>query len=308
LVLISVVIPVYKADDCLIELYRRIKSSLGLITRNYEIILVEDCGGDNSWPIIKELSKKDPRVKGIQFSRNFGQHYGITAGLDYSNGRWVIVMDCDLQDRPEEIPRLYNKAKEGYDIVVAKRKNRKHAIMNRFASYLFYKVFSFLTDINYDGEVGNFRIISRKVTSTFCGMREQLRFFGGHISWMGFKTASIEVEHSKRHSGSSSYSYSKLFKLAFDTIIAFSDKPLRISVRLGFLISTFSFFWGSYIFYNAITKGSNVLGWSSLMVSIFFIGGIIITNLGVIGIYLGKIYEEAKNRPLYIVNSTTFDK
>ena len=306
--LISVVIPVYKADDCLIELYSRIKSALVPITRNYEIILVEDCGGDNSWSIIKELSKKDPRVKGIQFSRNFGQHYGVTAGLDYSSGKWVVVMDCDLQDRPEEIPRLYNKAKEGYDVVVAKRKNRKHALLNRLASHLFYKVFSYLTDMNYDGEVGNFRIISRKVALTFCGMREQLRFFGGHISWMGFKTASIEVEHSKRHSGSSSYNYSKLFKLAFDTIIAFSDKPLRISVRIGFLISIFSFFWGSYIFYNVITKGSNVLGWSSLMVSIFFLGGIIITNLGVIGIYLGKIYDEAKKRPLYVINSTTFDK
>ena len=142
---ISIVIPVYKAENCLHLLYDRLKVSLETITPNFEIILVEDCGGDRSWEIICDLAKSDPRVKGIQFSRNFGQHYGITAGLDYCDGDWVVVMDCDLQDRPEEIPRLYQKAQEGYDVVLARRGKRKDPLLRQLTSYLFYKVFNFQT-------------------------------------------------------------------------------------------------------------------------------------------------------------------
>ena len=148
---ISVVIPVYKAESCLHELYRRLRKSLETITNDYEVILVEDCGGDCSWQIIGELAQADPRVKGILFSRNFGQHYGITAGLDYCDGDWVVVMDCDLQDRPEEIPRLYAKALEGYDVVLADRGERQHPLLKRAASRIFYKIFSYLADIDYDG-------------------------------------------------------------------------------------------------------------------------------------------------------------
>jgi dolichol-phosphate mannosyltransferase len=192
---ISVVIPVYKAENSLSELYQRLNSSLTLISEDFEIILVEDCGGDRSWEIILELANQDPRVKGIQFSRNFGQHYGITAGIDYCNADWVVVMDCDLQDRPEEIPRLYAKAKEGYDVVLAKRKNRQDAFFKKLTSKIFYQAFNYLADLEYDSEVGNFRIISRKVVSNLRLMREQLRFFGGLVDWMGFPSASIEVQH-----------------------------------------------------------------------------------------------------------------
>lgn len=297
---ISIVVPVYKGESCLVELYRRLRTGLETITLDFEIIFVEDCGGDNSWAIILELVQHDSRVRGIQFSRNFGQHYGITAGLDYCNGDWVVVMDCDLQDRPEEIPRLYNKAQEGYDVVLARRGRRNDPVLKRFTSLLFYKIFSYLADMDYDGETGNFRIISRKVVNSYRAMRERLRFFGGLVAWMGYPTASIDVQHDQRFAGQSAYTWLKLWKLASETIIAYSDKPLRLSIRFGFTISVLAFAYGGYIIYRALVHGASITGWSSLIVSLYFLGGVVISILGIIGVYLGKAFDETKRRPLYL--------
>jgi len=304
---ISVVIPVYRAESCLEELYRRLKAALEPLTADFEIMLVEDCGGDRSWPLIVELAQRDPRVKGIQFSRNFGQHYGITAGLDRCNGDWVVVMDCDLQDRPEEIPRLYAKAQEGHEIVVARRGKRSDPLLKRFSSWLYYSVFSWLADMDYDAQAGNFRILSRKVINNYRNMRERSRFFGSLINWMGFPFTSIDVQHDERFAGDSSYTFGKLWRLGAETIIAYSDKPLRIAVRLGFFIATCAFLYGLYILFLALFHGSPVTGWSSLIVSIYFMGGVIVAILGILGIYLGKTYDETKCRPLYVINHTTFD-
>ena len=305
---ISVAIPVYKAEHCLDELYRRLVASLETISPDFEIILVEDCGGDNSWQVIEDLAAVDSRVRGIQFSRNFGQHYGITAGLDQCHGEWVVVMDCDLQDRPEEIPRLYAKAQEGFDIVLARRIARQDPPIKRISSWLFYKIFSYLAEIEYDGASGNFRIMSRKVVANYRRMGEQLRFFGGLVQWLGFPTSSIPVEHAERFEGNSTYTISKLWKLATETIIAYSDKPLRIGIRFGFGMAGLAFSYGMYILLRALLYGSPIPGWNSLIVSIYFIGGIIIAMLGIIGIYLGKSFDESKKRPLYIVRRTTFDE
>lgn len=305
--LISVVIPVYKAEDCLHELYDRLVNSLETISKDFEIILVEDCGGDRSWDIIVELAQQDKRVKGIQFSRNFGQHYGITAGLDHCDGDWVVVMDCDLQDRPEEISRLYAKAQEGYDVVLARRGMRQDPTLKRLTSWLFYRLFNNLAELNYDAQVGNFRIISRKVVDSFRLMREQLRFFGGLIDWLGFTTTSINVKHAPRLTGKSTYTFYKLWKLATDTTIAYSDKPLRLSIKLGFFISFMAFLVGAYLFCRVLIYGSVVTGWSSLIVSLYFLGGIIISNIGIIGIYLGKTFDETKKRPLYIIRNSTLN-
>lgn len=303
--LISVVIPVYKAEKMLDELYRRLSQALETVTTNFEIVLVEDCGGDDSWGVIERLAAADPRVHGLQFSRNFGQHYGITAGLDHCSGEWVVVMDCDLQDQPEEIPRLYAKAQEGYDVVLALRGPRKDPLLKRFTSWLFYRLFSWLADLDVDGDSGNFRIMSRRVVHNFTRMREQLRFFGGHVEWMGFPTASIQIQHSERLEGKSTYTFKKLLKLATDTIIAYSDKPLRLAVRAGFAMATISFGFGTYILGRALWHGSAIPGWSSLIVSLYFIGGLIIGILGIIGVYLGKTFDESKKRPLYIVRRAT---
>jgi len=304
---ISIVTPVYRAEGCLEELYRRLTVALAGITQDFEIIMVEDCGGDRSWDLIRELARRDARVKGIQFSRNFGQHYGITAGLDHCDGEWVVVMDCDLQDRPEEIPRLYARAREGYDVVLARRSPHPGGPEKRLASRLFYRLFSWLADVDYDSQTGNFRIVSRKVVASFRQMREQLRFFGGQVKWMGFPTAAIEVQHDERYAGPSTYTAAKLWRLAADTIVAYSDKPLRLSVRFGFVLAFLAFCYGIFIIVRAALYGSPITGWASLIVSIYFIGGIIIAILGVIGIYLGKTFDEAKKRPLYIVMHTTFD-
>ncbi|MEI7681205.1 MAG: glycosyltransferase, partial [Betaproteobacteria bacterium] len=223
------------------------------------------------------------------------------------NGDWVVVMDCDLQDRPEEIPRLYAKAQEGHEIVVARRGKRSDPLLKRFSSWLYYSVFSWLADMDYDPQAGNFRILSRKVINNYRNMRERSRFFGSLINWMGFPFTSIDVQHDERFAGDSSYTFGKLWRLGAETIIAYSDKPLRLAVRLGFFIATCAFLYGLYILFLALFHGSPVTGWSSLIVSIYFMGGVIVAILGILGIYLGKTYDETKCRPLYVINHTTFD-
>jgi glycosyltransferase involved in cell wall biosynthesis len=305
---ISVVIPVYRAEDCLDELHRRLAAALGSVSESYEIVLVEDCGGDRSWEIIQALARRDPRVKGLQFSRNFGQHYGITAGIDHCDGDWVVVMDCDLQDRPEEIPRLYAKAQEGFDVVLARRGKRNDPPSKLFASRVFYGVFSWLSEIEYDGQVGNFRIMSRRVVENLRRHREHLRFFGALVHQLGFPTASIEVQHDPRFAGETTYDLRRLMKLASEAVIAYSDKPLRLAVKLGFLVSLIAFVSGLVVAIRALFFGTAISGWASLIISIYFMGGIVTALLGVIGIYLGKTFDETKKRPLYIVMSSTFDE
>lgn len=303
--LLSVVIPVYHAEKYIIELYQRLKTSIETISSDFEILFIEDGGKDRSWNIIKELSQKDSRIKGFQFSRNFGQHYGITAGLDLCCGEWTVVMDCDLQDCPEKIPLLYAKAQEGYDIVLAKRKSRKDSLFKKFSSYLFYKLLSYLSGLPHDEEIGNFRIISKKVVENLRSMREQLRFFPGLTSWLGFPTTYIEIDRGERAKDKSSYTFRKRWKLAMEAIISYSDKPLRLSIKLGFLISSVAFSYGIYTLTRAFVHHIPVLGWASIIVSLYFIGGLIIILLGIIGIYLAKTFDETKKRPLYVISRST---
>ncbi|MDQ6887316.1 MAG: glycosyltransferase family 2 protein [Gemmatimonadota bacterium] len=303
---LSVVIPVFQAEECMDELYRRLCSSLAPITSDFEIVLVEDGGRDRSWEKIQELAAADHRVRGLQFSRNFGQHYGITAGLDVCDGDWVVVMDCDLQDRPEEIPRLYARALEGYDVVLARRGLRRDGWLKRTTSHAFYAVFKYLTEMQYDEQVGNFRIMSRQVVLSFRQLRERLRFFGGLMTWLGFRVGSVDVVHAERFAGSTSYDYRKLVRLAVDTIIAYSDKPLRLAIRLGFAMAALSLAAGIFFLVRALTHRIPVSGWASLIVSLYFIGGIVVGLLGMLGLYIGKMFDETKRRPLYIVRRTTY--
>lgn len=306
---LSVVIPVYKNEDHLHELYGRLRTTLETISQDFELIMVEDYGGDRSWEVVKELAALDPRVKGLQFSRNFGQHNAITAGLDHCRGDWVVVMDADLQDRPEEIPKLLQKALEGYDVVLGKRIKRGDKFSRKLASFFFGKIFGFLSGMKYDYRVGNFRIISRKVVDSFCQMREKLRFFGGLVEWMGFPTAEVEVQHDRESRGKTSYTLRKLFKLAGEAIVAYSDRPLRIVINLGLAISCLSFVFGISLIVRALVRHVPVPGWTSLIVSLYFLGGIITAGLGMIGVYLGRTFDETKKRPLYIIKeSTTHEK
>ncbi len=298
---ISVVSPVYGCSTSLLELYIRLKKTLEEITPDFEIILVNDASPDNAWEVIKEICQKDTRVKGINLSRNFGQHYALTAGLDYTRGEWVVVMDCDLQDSPEEIIKLYNMVVSGYDIVLGKRIIRKDVFLKRIASKLFYFLFYLLTDVKMDQTVGTYRIMSKNVVVNFRKFREQSRFFGGIINWMGFNVTTLEIKHEDRKYGKTSYNISKLVKMALNNILSFSDKLLKVSIKLGFTLVIISGIFISYKIIQSLFSETKLIGWSSLIATVLFSTGLIVSVLGIIGIYVGKVFEQTKERPLYII-------
>ena len=298
---ISVVSPVYHGEKIVAELVRRNIESVCAITDNYEIILVNDGSPDNSWAEIVKQCSRNCKVKGINLSRNFGQHYAITAGLHFASGEWVVVMDCDLQDRPEEIPNLYRKAQEGFDIVFARRAVRKDGFVKKSTSALFYKVFRHLSGMETDHAVANFGIYHKRVIEEFNKMPEQARFFPSQIKYLGFKDTSINVEHSERPQGKSSYSLLKRFKLGFDVIISNSNKPLRFAIGLGFVMSALSFLLALY---NVIARWAGVIrvpGYTTTVFSIWFVGGLLLLVLGIMGLYIGKIYDQVKGRQLFII-------
>jgi dolichol-phosphate mannosyltransferase len=302
---ISVVIPCYKCADCLVELHKRIVCTLEQITNEFEIIFVNDASPEKDWQIIKELAGNDIRVTGINLSRNFGQHYAITAGVDYSNGDWVIVMDGDLQDRPEEIAKLYRKAQEGFDIVVGKREDRKDSHIVRMTSRLFYIVFNYLTDQKLDNKVANFGIYSKNVIDNVKKLKEADRSFGLLVNLVGFSKSAIKIDHSHRANGKSAYSFKSRLNLALDHILSHSNKPLILAIQTGFLISSLSLFYGFWLIIRYFINSHVADGWTSLMVSLFFLSGLIIVVIGMVGLYVGKTYNEVKNRPLYIVKEIT---
>ncbi len=301
-ILLSIVSPVYRGEKMTEELVRRISESVGSITQHYEIILVNDASPDNSWNVIRKECEKDSRVKGINLSRNFGQHYAITAGLSFAKGEWVVVMDCDLQDKPEEIPNLYKKALEGYDSVFAQRVNRSDSWLKRMSSKLFYKFFSYMTETRQDASVANFGIYNRKVVSSILAMGDKMRYFPTQVQWVGFRKYYMPVEHDSRLEGKSSYSLKKLFRLAFDTIVSFSDKPLRLTMNIGALITMVSFLIGLIYLIQYLCGHIAVMGYASLIISLWFICGILVFLIGVVGLYLGKTFNQTKGRPTFIVD------
>ncbi|MCH2023447.1 MAG: glycosyltransferase family 2 protein [Saprospiraceae bacterium] len=300
--LISIVSPVYHAEQIVDSLVKEIMLYVSTITENFEIILVEDCGPDNSWEKILENCQKDKRIKGIKLSRNFGQHYAITAGLEYAKGEWVVVMDCDLQDLPNEIPNLYAKAQEGYDLVYAQRSTRHDSFFKRLSSKIFYSFFSYLTNTPQDSSIGNFGIYHQKVTKAILSMKDHIRFFPTMSNWVGFRQTKLSVKHSSRPEGESSYTLRTLMKLAFNNIIAFSDKPLWLVLRFGMYTSITAFLIGIYYLIKFLNGHIIIDGYTSIIISIWFLAGIIISILGMLGIYIGKIFEKVKDRPNYIVH------
>lgn len=302
---IAVVVPVYMGRSCLRELCRRLVAALGTITPRFSIVLVDDRGPDDAWPLIRELGREEPRIRGVQLSRNFGQHYALTAGVDHARARWYVVMDCDLQDAPEDIPLLYAKAQQGFDIVVGARRKEGHGFVKRHASKLFYAAFNRLAGFDLDWSVGNFRIFSDRVAEGFRAMREQMRFFPASLSFMGFEVASLELPHHPRAAGKSSYTLAKLARLASSAILAHSQTPLKIAAFFGLGMALASLLAALAIIVLALGWGIPVTGWASLIVAVFVVGGVQIFITGVVGIYVGKTFEEAKKRPLYFVKDTS---
>jgi dolichol-phosphate mannosyltransferase len=302
---LSIVSPVYRSESLVAKLVERISAAVESITPDYEIVLVEDCGPDASWERIVEQCQKHPKVVGIKLSRNFGQQYAIQAGLDAARGDWVVIMDCDLQDRPEEIPKLYQKAQEGYEIVLASRKNRKDNFFKKFTSQAFYAVLSYLTDVKHDATVAHFMLLHRKVVNALKQVGDYHRTYPMLVKWVGFRVAKVEIEHAEREDGkSSSYSFKKRLNLAINTILSFSDKPLRLIVNLGLIISVLAVLIALSQIILYFKGGIPVQGWTSLFIAISFFSGLIITTLGIIGLYLGKIFESMKARPTYIISQT----
>jgi len=301
---ISIVSPVYRAAPIIDKLVERTSAAISKITPDFEIVLVEDCGPDNSWDKIMENCQKYPHVKGLKLSRNFGQQHATQAGLDASTGEYIITIDCDLQDQPEEIIKLYNKALEGYDIVIASRKERKDDFFKKFLSYSFYKVLGYLTETEQDSSVANFVLYSRKALDAISELKDHNRYYPMLIQWVGFNTAKIEIEHAEREEGDSSYSFRKRLRLGIDTILTFSDKPLRLSVKFGVLISFLAIVVALALVGLYLVGDIPVAGWTSLMVLVTFFSGIIISVLGMVGLYVGRIFEAVKQRPTYIVQKT----
>jgi glycosyltransferase involved in cell wall biosynthesis len=303
-IFISVVIPVYRGErslQCLCERLIAVLSCLG----SYEIILVEDRSPEASWAVACEMVSILPGIIAIRLSRNWGQHYAITAGLDFARGEWTVIMDCDLQDQPEEIPRLLAKALEGYEVVLARRVKRRDRASKRLSAALFYRVFGLLSGYRLDPTVGSFRLLNKKVVEAYCSMRETARLFGGMVQWLGFETAYVDVTHGARSDGqASSYRLGALLKLALDGMISFSNRPLYVSIGVGAVFSVASGLYGLVLIVDFLLHPQvGVPGWLSTFTALCFIGGIMLLNLGVLGIYIGRIYDQTKGRPLYVIDS-----
>jgi dolichol-phosphate mannosyltransferase len=299
---ISIVSPVYRAENLVDKLVERIVASVSQITDCYEIILVEDCGPDNSWKKIIENCNKNQKVKGIKLSRNYGQQHAIQAGLDVSKGKYVITMDCDLQDQPEEIYKLVNKAKEGFEIVVASRKNRQDDVFKKMLSRVFYSVLGYLTETNQDRTVANFVCYHRKAVYALALVKDHNRYYPMLQQLIGFNYAKVEIEHAEREDGKSSYSFNKRLRLAINTILTFSDKPLRLAVKFGVLLSLFSVISALVLVIMYFLGDYRTDGWASLALLLSFFSGAIISVLGMVGLYVGRIFESVKQRPTYIIN------
>ena len=305
---LSIVSPVYRAEKMVHMLVERIVKSVTTITEDFEIILVNDASPDASWSVIEHECAQDKRVKGINLSRNFGQHYAITAGLHYAKGEWVVVMDCDLQDRPEEIPALYQKALEGYDIVYARRVDRQDKGLKKLSSTIFHKTFDWLSGSTTDKTIANFGIYKQCVIAEYNRMPELARSFGTLIRYLGFTKTTIDVQHAERAEGQSSYNLYKLLKLSFDVIIANSNKPLRMAVGLGFGMSALSFLLALYNVIARLVGFISFPGYTTTVFSIWFVGGLMLFVMGILGLYIGKIFDQVKGRQLFIVkDKVNFD-
>ncbi len=299
---LSFVVPVYGSPDSLEALCQRVKDVCAGMRASYELILVDDRCPQDSWSVITRVARSDPSIVGLRLSRNFGQHAAIQAGLSRVRGKWIIVMDCDLQDRPEEVPCLYEKALQGYDIVRARRSKRSDPVYRRVTSAAFYWLLSYLTDTRQDASIANFGIYSRRVIDVIAHWQEESKYFPAIVSWVGFSPTEIIVEQDPRFSGHSSYTFAKLVRLAANVIVGFSDKPLRLVMYAGFVMALLAFSIAFLILLLHLMKLLTVEGWASIVLSLWFLAGCLMFALGLTGLYVGRILVEAKGRPSFIVD------
>jgi polyisoprenyl-phosphate glycosyltransferase len=300
---LSIVIPVFNEEKNIPNLYERLKTVVNELGVTHEILFVDDGSMDDSLQLIIDLSKKDNCVKYIELSRNFGQQIAISAGLDFVNGNRTVIIDADLQDPPELINDLYQKMNEGFNVVYAKRSKRKgDSYGKKITARIFYRILKRITSVEIPLDTGDFRIIDKKVVKALRSMKENAKFLRGQISWAGFRQSYVEYNRDDRKSGKSGYSYGKMFRFAKDGITSFSDFPLKWVTYMGFLVAFIAFIVMIYALYSKYILGNTVPGWTSIIISTLFLGGIQLLGIGIIGEYISRIAANVRNRPLYFIN------
>ena len=299
---LSVIAPLYMGERFVAELVSRLQAALNTVTDDFEIVLIDDGSRDQTWLRIVEAAGKDSRVRGIRLSRNFGQHCALTAGIDVARGRWLVVMDGDLQDRPEDVPKLYHAVLGGScDVVIARRHLQQLSAFKKLSSSVFNWALSKLGDIETHQQIGNFRIFSRKVADAYRLYREQSRLLPALMARLGFSIGFLNVERSARADGGSTYNLRRLVRLATDAIIANSEKPLRLGIHLGALLSLFAMVLVAWALIRKLVYGVNIDGWTSVFIAVSFFSGVQLSFSGLIAIYVGRIFNETKRRPIYIL-------
>jgi len=304
---LSIIVPLFNEENNIGALNHRILSVLESMSLNFEIIYINDGSKDNTLTLVIELSHQFPAIKFIDFSRNFGHQQSITAGIQYAKGKYLVIMDGDGQDPPELIPELYQKAISGFEVVYAKRKKRQgEGIMKKFTAKIFYRFLAKITNIQIPVDTGDFRIIHQKVQKVLNQMPEQHKYIRGQIAWIGFNQTFIEYDREERMSGETKFTYRKMIGFALDGISGFSTWPLRVATISGFFVSFIAFLLIIYSLYQKYF-GTTEKGWTSLHISVLFIGGIQLIGIGILGEYLGRVSENVKNRPHFIIRDSNFD-
>jgi dolichol-phosphate mannosyltransferase len=304
---LSIIVPIFNEEMNVVPLNNRIKQVLNNLGVFYEIIYINDGSTDASAGILKGLSESNPSIKFIDFSRNFGHQIAITAGIEHASGTRLIIMDGDGQDPPELIPDLYNKSLEGFEVVYAKRKKRKgESWLKKFTAKVFYRVLAKITQINIPIDTGDFRLIHQKVQFVLKNMPERHKYLRGQIAWIGFNATYVEYDREERMGGSTKFTYSKMIRFATDGISSFSNWPLKMATLLGFAVSGIAFLLILYSLYQKFF-GYTEVGWTSLHISVLFLGGVQLLGIGILGEYLGRVSENVKNRPTYIVKESNID-
>lgn len=299
---LSIVIPLHNEEGNLPHLHQRLIPVLQDITAAYEIVYVNDGSKDATLSIVKALAVQDKRVRYISFSRNFGHQMAIMSGIEHAHGEAVIVMDGDLQDPPELIPHLWAKYKEGYKVVYAQRRSREgETLFKKWTAKVFYRILKKTTQIKIPLDTGDFRLIDRKVIDYLKQMPERNKFLRGQIAWIGFKQAAVFYDRESRFTGKTNFSFSKMFQFALDGITAFSNYPLRMATVMGFVVSAISFIVILYALYSKFVLDRTITGWTSLIISVLFIGGVQLIAIGIIGEYISRINSDVRKRPLYVI-------
>lgn len=299
---LSVVVPVYDCSSCLHALHERVARAVDGMLVSWELVLIDDRSSDDSWQTMVELAHRDPRVRVVRLSRNFGQNVAVTAGIEEARGRWIVVMDCDLQDPPEAIPELYAKAAEGYEIVFGRRRQRRQGLLRRAAGRSYFVLRKVLTGLDLETEHSNLSILSRKAAEAFLAVRDRHRNYLLILYWVGFEHTSIEFEQGERFAGRSTYSLRALLRVGFESLFFHTTALLRWIVYAGFAVSLSSVALAVFFLSSYFIRETAYPGWTSLAVLLLMIGGFTITTIGIAALYVGKVFEQVKPRPLYLVD------